>query len=45
MAVIAAAIAMEKLLPRGYWLSRISGGVILGAGIYTFREAAGRDKY
>jgi hypothetical protein len=45
MPVIAAALAMEKLLTRGYWLSRISGGVILGAEIYTFREAAGRDKY
>jgi predicted metal-binding membrane protein len=45
MAVIAGIIAMEKLFARGYWLSRISGGVILGTGIYTFLEAARRFKY
>lgn len=39
MAVVAATIAMEKLLSHGYWLSRVSGGSILGVGIYTFLEA------
>lgn len=45
MAVIAAIIAMEKLLSRGYWLSRLSGGVILGAGIYTFLETVSHLGY
>ncbi len=45
MAVVAAIIALEKLSAHGYWLSRIFGGAILGAGIYAFLEAAGRGTY
>ena len=45
MSVTASIIAIEKLLSRGYWFSRVSGGVILGAGIYTFLETVSHLGY
>jgi predicted metal-binding membrane protein len=41
MAVVAAAITVERLAPAGEWVARATGGVVLGAGLFLIARAAG----
>jgi predicted metal-binding membrane protein len=41
MAVVAAAITVERLAPAGERLARATGAVIVGAGVFLIARAAG----
>jgi predicted metal-binding membrane protein len=41
MAVVAAAITVERLAPAGERVARITGAVVVGAGLFLIARAAG----
>jgi predicted metal-binding membrane protein len=41
MAVVAAAITVERLAPAGERVARVIGGVVVGAGLFLIAQAAG----
>jgi predicted metal-binding membrane protein len=41
MAVVAAAIAVERLAPAGERVARATGAVVVGAGLFLIARAAG----
>jgi predicted metal-binding membrane protein len=41
MAVVAAAITIERLVPAGERVARATGGVVVGAGLFLIARTAG----